>query len=782
MRKQTIILLLLIIGINNTYAQKKSYSIGILSDEYFPEMHQALFQQLEKEVKAVVGEDATIVFDKKYQLENKYNLNKAKENYQTLVKHCDIIISLGLFDNFITQQQKNYPKPVLAIGVLDLDKSVSLSQNKTSGINNLTYIKFEGSLIDDLETFKALSDFNTIGVVISRPLFEFDNKFQTKLQEQAKILGIEIKPIPYTSLAEIENNLNGIEALLLVNSYLLKPEEVQQLAHTLIQKKIPSFSSSSKKDVEDGILATNITDDNLTQFFRRIALSIESYVNGTNFSELPVALNVESAPTININTAQAIGVPIKYSMLRYTRFVGNINKNPLAKKIYNLPRIIDEVLNQNLSLKSAEKDLLINKQNVKEAYSGYFPKVIANATGTYIDPRIAKISNGQNPEFGVSGNVKVEQVLLSKDANANIKIQKTLNKLQQEKLNQQQLDAVLNASSAYFRSLILKSNVTIQMRNVALTEKNIQIATQNYKGGQTGKTDLLRLQSQKAQNSQNLIEASTKLQQGLIAINQLANNPIDYTIDVEDVSLDSELFKEYNYDGFADLFDSPTQRETFIKFLIDEAIKNAPELKQLQHNLEVVKRQKKLYGIERIIPTIALQGQYSHNFLRAGEGSSFPTGFPTPPDGNYNIALNVNIPLFNQNINNIKKRTAHIQQEQLNINKENVELAIATNIRNGVLNLIAQISNIELSKVSETSAKEALEITQTAYTSGAVNIVQLIDAQNNYLNTQLAKSNATYNYLLTMLQLERYIGNYFLLNTPEERTAFTQRYLDYKNK
>ena len=98
-----------------------------------------------------------------------------------------------------------------------------------------------------------------------------------------------------------------------------------------------------------------------------------------------------------------------------------------------------------------------------------------------------------------------------------------------------------------------------------------------------------------------------------------------------------------------------------------------------------------------------------------------------------------------------------------------------------MLNLINEISNIELSQVSEETAKEALELTQTAYSSGAVNIIQLIDAQNNYLNAQLDRSNAIYNYLINALQLERFLGYYFLLNSKESNDAFTQRFLEFLN-
>jgi len=93
--------------------------------------------------------------------------------------------------------------------------------------------------------------------------------------------------------------------------------------------------------------------------------------------------------------------------------------------------------------------------------------------------------------------------------------------------------------------------------------------------------------------------------------------------------------------------------------------------------------------------------------------------------------------------------------------------------------LVNQIANIELSKVFEETAKEALELTQVSYANGAVNIVQLLDAQNNYLQAQLASTNATYNYLLSSMQLERYIGSFFLLQTESERQEFITRFLEY---
>lgn len=196
--------------------------------------------------------------------------------------------------------------------------------------------------------------------------------------------------------------------------------------------------------------------------------------------------------------------------------------------------------------------------------------------------------------------------------------------------------------------------------------------------------------------------------------------------------------------------------------------------------MEAIDRSIKLSGLGRFLPTVGLQGQFNRIFSRSGAGSTPIQGFSLL-DENYNVGVNISVPIFNQNKNNIDKQTATIQKDQLQINRENTELEIAANVRKAVLNVINEMANIKLSKVSEEAAKEALELTQTGYSSGAVNIVQLIDAQNNYLNAQLARTTAVYSFLISSLHLERFLGYYFILNSDDDNEKFEQRFLEFLN-
>ncbi len=760
------------------HAQKHYYNVGILLDNRTEDM-EPLLKTMQEQIIAVVGEDANIIFSERNILVNNYSLEKAEQNYNTLVSdNTDIILAFGVINNEIVSKQTTHIKPTILFGAVNKDLSTIDFSKTTSGIENFTYLVESESYQEDFTKFKELTNFKKLGILVENHLVEVLPLKET-FDEEFKTLDAEYTLIPFETVLDIIPKLNDVDAVYLASGFFLKDSDVDVLAQAFIDRKLPSFTTNGIKQVKQGLMATNQSEDNFNQFIRRIALSVEGYINGMALSDMPVFIDYSERLTMNFNTAELVGVPIKYSLINTTDFVGEF-KNAISEKQYNLIEVINTVLNQNLSLQSFQKDVELSTQDIKSAKSNYLPSLTATANGTYTDPNVAEISNGQNPEFQTAGNITLQQTVFSEAANASIAIQKSLQKAQQENFNTEQLNTVFDASNAYFNALILKANLQIQIRNLDLTRRNLQIAEQNFEAGESGKSDLLRFRSQMAQNTQVMVEAINQLEQSFIVLNQLLNNPLNTEIDIEDVQLNKDFLQNYNYNNFIDILDDPTSREPFIEFLIHESKANAPELKALNYNLDATNRSIKLNGSGRFLPTIALQGQYNRIFDRSGIGSLAPQGF-TLLDDNYNMALNVSIPILNSNQTNINRQTAIIQKDQLTVNKENTELAIAANIRNAVLNVINQISNIELSNVSKDTAEEALELTQASYSSGAVNIVQLIDAQNNYLNAQITSVSAVYNYLINALQLERFLGHYFLLNSKTENDKFSQRFIEFLN-
>ncbi len=433
------------------------------------------------------------------------------------------------------------------------------------------------------------------------------------------------------------------------------------------------------------------------------------------------------------------------------------------------------VVTDNLSLNSTEKSVELSEQDVKTSKSNYLPQLTTAVSGIYVDPDLAEISGGASPEFSTSGNISLNQTIYSESAGANITISQNQQKAQQEVYNAAELDAILDASLAYFDALIAKTNARIQNENLQLTKKNLSISKQNFEAGETNKSDVLRFRSQLAQNTQTLIEASNSLEQRFFAINQLMNQPIDREIDIEEATIEEGIFESYSYNELKELLDDPKLRPALVDFLIEESKRNAPELKNIGYIMEANERNYRLNTAGRFVPTVSLRGQYNLAISESGKGSEFPAGIAAPPGGTYNVGVNLSLPIFQQNQRNINRQSAIIQRDQLNLDKANIELNLEASINSLVLNLVNQIANIEISKISEETAKESLELTQNNYSEGAIPLIQLIDAQNNYLQAQLTRATANYNYLLTSIQLERIIGYFFLMNTPQNNQDFIQR-------
>ena len=754
-------------------AGQPSITIGILDGKPTAES-QPLLNKLKQEIISLLGQDVSFS-DVLY---NNNDIRIAKANYNNLlIGETDIIIAFGIVNTIVIYEEASYPKPVIIVGAINNDL-VNIPKNQlTSGINNLTYLITPFSYKDDLDAFSSILPYKKVGIILDDFMLDllplkglFDKYFEDK--EATYIF------IPATTEIYTDSLLSNLDAVYLVSYNNLSSNELAELIIEINNRKLPSLSGYGVKDVEKGVLATNQPAINFDQIFRRIALNVESISNNINASELPLYIDYEKKMTINMATAEQIGFPIKNSMLATLNFISG-NTEVASGNQYSIVDIMNGVLNNNLSLGADRKNISLSEQDVKTSKSQYYPDINANLNGAYIDPKIAEISNGENPEFATSGNLSLNQVIYSEQATANISIQKHVLNAQKEDFNSFQLDALLNASMSYFNALILKTNVNIQSRNLQLTKQNLELANENLKLGASGKSDVLRYKSQLAQNTLSMIEARNSLNQAYFQINELLNNPISNKIEIQDTIINSWTYGDESYDYLMSALDDPVKRAKLIDFFIIEAERNAPELKSINYNTEVVRRIYRLNDKGRFIPTVALQGKYNYLFSKSGTGAESPEGYPIAPDGTYNIGVNVSLPIFQQNIRNIDRQYSKIQEEQLNIQKEYLELTIEKNINDIVLDLNNEIANIEISSVNLDFAKESLELSQNEYRNGAIPVIQLIDAQNNYLQAYSDNATAKYNYLLVSMYLQRAIGYFFAMNTETANREFVQRASKY---
>lgn len=745
---------------------QKSISIAFLADEHKESIH---FDRLKNEIKAVLGSDFDVSF--KTPLVNGFNPEKAKEQYKSLNSTTtQLIVAFGTTNAIFFYEEQDVKIPTIILGGVNKDLiNLPVSQT-TSEKNNVNYIILPNSYSGDLDDLLSIYSYKNIGIIIH------ENKINNLPVKNSLNNFFLNKNASFSFIPLVDNQideklLDAVDAVYFTDGYMLSEKEIEQISEELISRKLPSFSANGIQDVELGFLASNKPKGVFNQIFAKTALHAEAILNGKNPSELPMFIDYNNQLTVNYSTQKKIGLKLRYSVLGSANFIGGLNTQSSVDAL-SLKSLMEKVLDKNLVLQAEKKNIELTQQDVKTSQSSYLPDLSANVQGIYIDPEVSQYSTGQNPEFETKADLTLKQLIYSPGASAGVKIKKTLNEAQKVNYTAQELDALLNSASAYFNALILKTNASIQNQNLQLTKQNLEIARQNFEAGASGKSDILRFRSELAQNTQRVIDAGNDLEKMYLVINQLMNNPFSNEVELEDANISKGIFKDYNYKSLMEMMDSPELMPKLVAFFVSKSLKNAPELQSLSLNREAIDMSYKLNKNGRYLPTVALQGQYNIGLTKSGKGSAIPVGYPELPNNTYNAALNISLPLFGQNLSNIQQQTALIQREQLDVQKQSLEQNLEKNVQEIVLDLISSIANIEISKVSEETAKESLALTQTAYQTGSITVIQLIDAQNNYLQSKLGSATAKYKFLLTSIQLERMIGYFFLTHSPQENDLF----------
>ena len=517
------------------------YEIGILLDlnneEFSP-----IFTQLASEIIAVVGNDASINISTDNIKVNNFDIDLARKHYNEMLKsNIDIILAFGPINNELLVQQRMHSKPTILFGAANTDVIKIDASRQVSGINNFTYILASLSYKKDLEDFRNIFPFKRVGVVGGLGPWNTEAT-RDALDKIFSEMNAQYELIQYGSPALFATQLDNVDSVYLAEGFGLPRAEIKQLADILLEKKLPSFSSSQVMHVKDGWLATNQSDSNFERLFRRIALSVEAVVNGENLSNRPVYVDFNDTVTINYNTAEKIGVPLRYSQLATTNIIGSY-EDFVVDKSYSVLEAVELALQNNLNLQSSAIDVDLAREGLASAKTSYYPDLSLNGSGRYVDPDLARLSGGLNPEQTVSGSIALSHTLYSEDGSAAISIQRSQLEAQKENYNVAALDTVLTTSQTSFNLLRLKNGLQSQAENLEITKRNLAIANQNFEAGQASKADIFRFQSEMATNSQALIDALNAYQAGQYALNIILNLPINTRIAIQDVALKNSPFE-----------------------------------------------------------------------------------------------------------------------------------------------------------------------------------------------------------------------------------------------
>jgi len=171
----------------------------------------------------------------------------------------------------------------------------------------------------------------------------------------------------------------------------------------------------------------------------------------------------------------------------------------------------------------------------------------------------------------------------------------------------------------------------------------------------------------------------------------------------------------------------------------------------------------------------------SQIFSRGGVGST-----TTDPEGLndnfWNVGVFLSLPLMEGGSRFAENKRTTEETYRLLRGREAASQRIEQNVRNAVFQVAASRLAIDLSRRAADAARKNLDIVADNYTMGLVSLVDLLDAQTNSLNADLAAIDAVNDYLLDLMRVERSVGQFTFFVPEEERGVWVDELEEFERQ
>jgi len=371
------------------------------------------------------------------------------------------------------------------------------------------------------------------------------------------------------------------------------------------------------------------------------------------------------------------------------------------------------------------------------AGAALLPQVDLSAGLSHIDKNRVEIAQTYPARTTLSASGSLNQTLFKDDLLANYEIQKILKDSQGYQERTTLLDTVVTATQTYVNLLFAMSDQTIRNNNVDVTRKNLEIAKNKAAVGAVDASEVNRWESEKATNQISLNDAFRDLQLARMTLNQVLDRPITREFSVEDIEPGTDIELLITDPRVYELLGNIKQVKRFSNFLITEADRNLPELKQIKEILrsqerEVLNRQSALF-----LPDVSLRGSLD-KVLDEYDGQKTISDLDHP----WTVSLTASWPIFAGGAHKKDLTQSRYRLQRLRIEEKKLRNQFHLNVRSSLETAAVSAREIDLSQRGLAAALKNFEIVQAGYAEGRNSVTDLIDAQNVKVRSELAAASA----------------------------------------
>ena len=534
---------------------------------------------------------------------------------------------------------------------------------------------------------------------------------------------------------------------------------------------LPSYSFVGVSDVEKGLLATNAEPRDIERQARLNALNMQAVMLGERTEDQPISSNIRKQFTINMETARQIGAPISYDV-RTDAIL--LHEDPVATgKAWTLIDIANEALDKNQDLLSQAFFVQAGAEDIPRARANLLPQVGASAS--YTTRRVTPgVAAGLFAERTTDAGLTLDQLIYSDAATANLTIQKQFQLSREFSLRELELDVVQAATTAYYNALNARSQLDVQENNLGVSRRNLDLARDRVNVGTSTPADVYRWEAEVARAQILVLDARAALNQSWNTLNRLLHRPLDSRISLAAASLDEPFV--ISQKQFETLVVSPADYQRFTRYLVRRGMDIAPELDQIDAQIAAKSREVTSQRRAFWLPDFSLGGRYSSNLGQSGAGGGPLAG---EEQEDWTVGIQATIPLFSSGLRRANLSKANYELLQLEAQRSSTAERVEEAIRVQMHFAQAAYGQIELSAAAAEATRKNYELVADAYARGTLSIIELLDAQDASLTATAASVDSLYNFLVTIMAVQRAVGAFDFLLPADQKMEVADGMREY---
>ena len=456
---------------------------------------------------------------------------------------------------------------------------------------------------------------------------------------------------------------------------------------------------------------------------------------------------------------------------------------------WTLEECINYGWENNLTIRSSELNLLTNEIGLKESKFAMLPNLnaggqLGKSFGRTIDPVTNRFISSDFLSGGISANTSLT---LSRGGILRNSIKRNEVNLQASEYDLQKgkNDIGLSIATNFLTVLLNKEQLGNTRFQLQVTEDQLARTIILVDAGSLPISNKLDLESQKASNEVNVVNAENGLNIALLNLKQSMQMPADDLLDivapqieVGDVSMGAQ---------------SPAQ-------IFQSALLVQPDIKSVDLSVESSELGVKI-AKGSFYPVLSLNGSVSSNYSdRAtdligsqdidippspigtvqGTGQdvyslgstvtvpitsdSYSAGSQLADNIGQSVSINISIPIFARFGNSANLQRAQISKQRSEINAMNTRNQLRQNIESSYNNAVASLKSYEATKKRVEALEESFRSTEQRYNAGGVDFVDYQISSNNLFAARTDLVQSKYEYIFRVKILDFYLGNPITLN------------------